>query len=142
MYVFYSTQASGEKLGNLVAAHNRDGLGNPGFGLNTPEEIPRSLQIASDEEDDSQARFTTFGSRFHSKFYIYQAEIPPALYRIPFRSRYCRQQHFAAEMLFPEAVFFSDLYTSDPELADFYVVPIQPSCFISTVLVPSCPAFR
>ena len=47
------------------------------------------------------------------------------------RSDKCKDNGYAnAEWKIPELIAKSEVYTPDPELADFYVVPLFPECYV------------
>ena len=67
--------------------------------------------------------------------YVYE-DVPEAL-NVDLRSKRgggidaCKDTGYAnAEWKIPELIAKSEAYTPDPELADFYVVPLLPECYV------------
>ena len=74
--------------------------------------------------------FSSYKNRF--KVFVYE-DVPEALnadLRTK-RSDKCKDNGYAnAEWKIPELIAKSEVYTPDPELADFYVVPLFPECYV------------
>jgi cleavage and polyadenylation specificity factor subunit 5 len=74
--------------------------------------------------------FSSYKNRF--KVFVYE-DVPEALnadLRTK-RSDKCKDNGYAnAEWKIPELIAKSEVYTPDPDLADFYVVPLFPECYV------------
>ena len=82
-------------------------------------------KMHDDDDDDDNNRF---------KVFVYE-DVPEAL-NVDLRSKRgkidaCKDTGYAnAEWKIPELIAKSEAYTPDPELADFYVVPLLPECYV------------
>mmetsp|Transcript_29775 Transcript_29775/g.76959 ORF Transcript_29775/g.76959 Transcript_29775/m.76959 type:complete len:464 (+) Transcript_29775:315-1706(+) len=66
------------------------------------------------------------------RIYIYGDAVPPALNRNLRGKESCWHGYTGLEALLPELVAASTAFTPHGDLADFYLVPILPECFLKT----------
>eukprot|EP00959_Pyramimonas_sp_CCMP1952_P310410 6496254-Pyramimonas_sp.AAC.1 len=67
------------------------------------------------------------------RVFIYD-DVVPALYRNLRSKEMCLSPYSAAEIVIPDLVAQSSLYTKYGELADYYVVPVLTECYMLTRL--------